>query len=455
MVWVTKVSDQVTPDAVVVVPGIMGSELVDAATGSVLWGLRRLRWYVRAWCSGDGLGLLRLTGDELDGHVGRVKARGLLKFPAFAPWLSGFEPYTALVTGLHKVVHDPRAVLEFGYDWRLAVPYNARLLAEAAVRHLEAWRRWSGRTDAKLVLVAHSMGGLLCQELTKISGAADDVRAVVTLGTPFDGAAKAAIILNSGRGAPLPRGRLRELAAGLPGVHDLLPRYRCVDEGNTVRRLTPADVARFGGSAELARAAFERVPVQLPGHRALIGVEQPTISSLKLVDGVVREQFHTFQVNPDGALRRAPDSSLSRVTGSGDGTVPRNSALPAFVSATPVAQQHGTLARTSEAISFVRDILLNAETDLGPRLGAGDIGLSVPDVVEPEEEWIARIDGADPHEVRCVVTDADTGAVVDRPPAHRRDGMVVAAVTLPSPGIYRIEVAGGGSPVGQLVMARE
>ncbi len=439
----------------VVVPGIMGSELVDAETGTLLWGLRRLGWYVRAWSSGDGLAPLRVTPDELEGRTGRVKATGLLRFPAFAPWLAGFEPYTPLVNGIRNATTDPGAVLEFAYDWRLPVDHNTRLLAEAASAHLTTWRARSGRTDAKLVFVAHSMGGLLCQGLSGISGITDETRTVITLGTPFDGAAKAAVILGSGRGTPLPRGKLRELAAGFPGVHDLLPTYRCVDEGDTVRRLTPADVARFGGSAELARAAFDRRAAPLPGHRALIGIGQPTISSLKLADGLVEHRSHTFRPDPEGGFQREADGSLLRVDGRGDGTVPRNSAVPRAIAATPVAQQHGTLARSREAIDFVRDILINTESDLGPRLGAGDIGLALPDVVTPDTEWTATISGAEPHEAQCTVTDAETGTVVDHPSLHRRDGEVAIAVTLPAPGVYRVAVSGGGSPVEQLVMARE
>jgi hypothetical protein len=65
------------------------------------------------------------------------------------------------------------------------------------------------------------MGGLLTRTLPNDL----DIRATVTLATPFDGAAKAALILNTGRGTPLllPRERLRAMAKTLPGLHDLLP----------------------------------------------------------------------------------------------------------------------------------------------------------------------------------------------------------------------------------------
>jgi hypothetical protein len=50
-------------DAVIIVPGIMGSELVDAASGRPLWGLADPRWYVDAWTSGESLRALALTDD--------------------------------------------------------------------------------------------------------------------------------------------------------------------------------------------------------------------------------------------------------------------------------------------------------------------------------------------------------------------------------------------------------
>jgi hypothetical protein len=99
----------VTHDAVVVVPGIMGSELVDA-DGRTLWGLRDLRWYVTAWTTGAGLRALRLTDEERAGHTGRVRPNGLLRFPAFMPVLAGLEPYTRLVTMVRDAVADPAAV---------------------------------------------------------------------------------------------------------------------------------------------------------------------------------------------------------------------------------------------------------------------------------------------------------------------------------------------------------
>ena len=190
---------------------------------------------------------LALTEDERTGRTGRVTATRLLRFPAFAPILRGIEPYTDLVSGLRRVVAHEDAIAEFPYDWRLSIEHDARELARTAEAHLARWRAHpKGSADAKLVLVAHSMGGLVARYFTAVLGGSSEVRTTITLGTPYYGAVKAAVILNSGRGAPvpLPSRRLRTLAATLPGVHDLLPSYRCVDEDTSVRRLTPGRCGR-------------------------------------------------------------------------------------------------------------------------------------------------------------------------------------------------------------------
>ncbi|GAB3901660.1 hypothetical protein GCM10029964_090790 [Kibdelosporangium lantanae] len=86
----------------------------------------------------------------------------------------------------------------------------------------------------------------------------------------------------------------------------------------------------------------------------------------------------------------------------------------------------------------------------------GDIGLVLPDIVTPGLPWSATITGVAPHEARCQITDAQTDQPVDHPILHRRHGQVMIISTLPAPGVYRVEVTGGGtSPVSQLVLAHD
>src|SRR5689334_7818801 len=119
-----------------IIPGIMGSTLTERETGRVLWGMGRALAYVARWHHRGGMSALRVDDDERAGRTGRVVASGLLRFPAWAPILGGFEPYTKLTATLRSVALDPAAVREFPYDWRLAVDHNARLLADAMDEHL-------------------------------------------------------------------------------------------------------------------------------------------------------------------------------------------------------------------------------------------------------------------------------------------------------------------------------
>jgi Lecithin:cholesterol acyltransferase len=342
----------------------MGSSL--ESESGVGWGLHRLGWYVKAWTRRESaLDELMLSKEERKGRYGRIRATGLLQRPAWAPFLQGIEPYGALLAGIRDVVVHQDAICSFPYDWRLPVAHNATLLERNARAHLAAWKahpeyqrfrdELPDSRPARLVIVAHSMGGLLTRTLPNDL----NIRATVTLATPFDGAAKAALILNTGRGTPLPlpRERLRTMAKTLPGLHDLLPTYRCLDDvdGDTEpARLPPELVEDIGGDRELATASFAwhaQVGAHRPaGHRPLIWIKQPTDSSLTLRSGVLAGHGYTFEPTIDG-LARDRHGILVRNLRDGDGTVPYNSALPgADGQMATLAQQHGPIAKSKESI---------------------------------------------------------------------------------------------------------
>jgi hypothetical protein len=455
----TAVNADVGCDAVIVVPGIMGTELVDTASGRVLWGMPQALGYAARWRHRGGLAALHVTDEERAGRSTRIRPGRLLRVAEWAPVLGGVEPYTDLVRDLRKNVAHPDAVREFGYDWRLSVDHNARLLAGAIEEHLAMWRSHPGNpggAGARVVLVAHSMGGLVCRAL----GAVAEVRATVTLGTPFHGAVKAAMILNSGRGAPVPlhRGLLRALAATLPGLHDLLPTYRCVETDDDVVHLTAADVAALGGDRELAEEAFARrarhEALALPGHRSVTGVAQPTEQTMRLRDGVVEAQRYGFRRHEDGELVRDRIGRPVRVDRAGDGTVYRYASHLPGIPEIAVAQQHGALARTGCVIDIVRAVVTGVGR-LDTVLGAGDVGLDVPD------EWTAgsplpiRVTGEpDPNRVACTVESPEDEPVA-RPDLYPApDGTLTGDVALP-PGLFRIRVGAGRDPVTQLVLVTD
>ncbi|MEU3657862.1 hypothetical protein AB0E67_34980 [Streptomyces sp. NPDC032161] len=446
-------TSEASRDAVMVLPGIMGSELVEAESGRVLWGLGDARWYARAWTTGTSLAGLRVTDEERQGRTGRIVATRLLRFPAFAPVLRGFEPYTPLVAGIRRVMAHADAVAEFPYDWRLPVELNAKRLAVAAEKHLHAWRAHpSGSRQARLVLVAHSMGGLVARYFTHVLGGGAEVRTVITLGTPYYGAVKAVQILSTGRGAPLPlpRRRLRDLATSLPGLYDLLPSYRCVDGGASARRLVASDIAGIGADSALATSALdarERLLAATAGPytRPLVGVEQRTAQSLTFRDGIAEGLYYVCEEGDDG--------TLNRVDRRGDGTVYRDSAWLGGAEPVHLPQTHGAISQTAETLAHVRAIL--TERRLGPPLGAAAVALEAPDVVAAGKPFDVAVDlQTDPAAVSLQVTSAQTTQVLGRPRLVQHDNTLTAQIAVPAPGLYRLAAkAGGFSPVTQLVLA--
>ncbi|UUU45152.1 lipase family alpha/beta hydrolase [Streptomyces sp. NBC_00162] len=463
----------ITQDAVVIVPGIMGSELYDTTRQKTIWGLSGVAWLLKAWTQPKGLEPLRLTEDELEGKTGRITATQLMRHSSWTPYLQGLEPYTSLINTVRDCVAHPAAIMQFPYDWRLPVATNGRLLADAARRHLTTWRQHDAhdaarrhRVDerpARLVFVAHSMGGLVTRAALDPAhdrDLAQDTRAVLTLGTPFYGAVKATAILNTGRGTPvpLPHRQLQSISATMPGLHDLLPQYTCLIDGDHIRHLTPQDVAAIGGNADLARDAADshrrQAHLALPAHRAVVGTQQSTLQSLTIHAGVVEAHHHGARQHTNGDFIRDPRGRLKFYDVKGDGTVYKESAAvgPAI---TPLPLQHGAVASDHIALKAVAEILRDDE-HLGPPQGTPGCGLDVPDLVEVGNPWTLTLSGVDSlGGVRCEVTDLSTGST-QRLRLGWGDGDIVARATAYTPGLYRVTVRTlDDLTVTQLVLAAE
>ena len=432
----------------VVVPGMMGSELMDQS-GKVCWGLKP-SVLALAWLT-EKVDILQVTDDDMAG-CGRLRPTRLLRVPGYMPFLGGLEPYTGLLRRVAETLADSRAVSEFPYDWRLSIEYNAPLLVRRCEEHLESWRavvraeRKADPAEVRLVVVAHSMGGLITRYATQQLGLSALLRQVITLGTPFYGAVKGVQMLATGEGAPLPHQAARRLALTCPGVFDLLPRYRSVVTTDGVRRLTVEDIAAIGGSAEMAADASQRwerlglADSDCSGtavrHLAVVGTEQPTLQSMALEAGEA-----TFL------------ESLAGVNHAGDSTVYRQAAAlgdqPAFV----LPQRHGSLAKTPEALAFVSDKLIGADTK--PPLGTRPIGADIPDMTVAGRPVTVRVTGhnMDPIGVSVKSTDIETGIPTTWHASTRVDGAVQYTHPGLPPGLYRIEVqAGGYSPVTDMVL---
>jgi pimeloyl-ACP methyl ester carboxylesterase len=291
-------------------------------------------------------------GDQ-DPHDG-VSATRLMTGLHLLPGLWAVDRYGRLVKGLkarftlNEVTADQSGnLLLFPYDWRLSNVVSAGMLAETASRELARWRKQTQNSDAKLILICHSMGGLIARWFLEVLGGREMTRQLVTIGTPYQGSVNALRWLVNG--PPVGLGplswKLTELVRSLPSIYQLLPAYPCLDFGDgVVRALVDATIPDLETDRLRAAAAFhgtiaEHVKKGGGGYHivAIKGHVQPTAQSALLRAG-----------------RIEPINTYKGVDHGGDGTVPRPSSHPpewdGDSSAVFAAQKHASLQNTESVL---------------------------------------------------------------------------------------------------------
>ena len=314
---------------VVVIPGIGGSELADAS-GTIVY---------RA-----GLGPLACVG--LDPSVldpnNELRPVGLIGPCSLICWqlitgydglLNGITKRLGLspgrvVTAGEDLVDRDAAVVAFPYDFRRSVEQIANDL-DRVVRERAQGRR--------VVLVAHSMGGLVAAWWWAFMSEGIDVDQIITLGTPFRGAAKALdVLVNGMRIGPfdVPQA-VTDTVRTWDSVFDLLPHYQVVD-GNDKHRypyelpsgMTSA-VAGFSGKALNAYQKNRCLHDALVNKVAESGRNPFTVyySQGHTTLGCASIDAHSNQLVVAKGNPRAIHASWD----GGDGTVPMFSTIPDIV----------------------------------------------------------------------------------------------------------------------------
>lgn len=322
---------------IIVLPGIGGSQLSRTVRGQ-----RVPVWDTTASAVGRLLvdpGRLSLR-DEPDllptGLISSARFAGFAVVPGYERLLGRLREFGVVDPG------DPAAPVPDADV--VAVPYDFRRSVIDAAEHLDGVvsARLAHLSDAekegKVVIVAHSMGGLVARAWAGLAGEQKRerwrwCRAIVTLGTPHRGAPKALDWLVNGPGRPgLRLPWASDLFREWPGMTELLPRYPAirdtrVADGQQGAALYPHQLDHPG--LGLARAAFDvheeirrawdAVPQVGPETVAAIGWSHPTLDA-SYWDG---ERLRVTKSAPDWL-----DLDPTRRTDAGDGTVPSVSALP-------------------------------------------------------------------------------------------------------------------------------
>ena len=441
-------------DVVIVVPGIMGSELIDAS-GQPVWSVSAGALANAVRTLGKSLRRLQLpagVGDNAPGDG--IRATALLNSLHVVPGLwSPITGYDGLLdflgsTRFNLVEAKPGNseiipnLIPFPYDWRLSNRFNGRLLAHVAVDALERWRTQAGMGEAKLVLICHSMGGLIARWFAEQEGGAELIRALITIGTPHRGALKALIHLVNGLEpgiGPL-RIPLTEFARSLPALYQMLPQYDCLDTDTGRIGLAQGHCPGLDPTMLADAVAFHKaiagsdvLPYVL--HK-VVGIRQPTPTTARLAGAQV-----------------VPSVDIDGQNQGGDGTVPRLSAEPVAGRGREVhaiADQHGELQGTRSLCDLVDGILSREEIIWQAAEPADGYGVEMAEVWSVGQELRLQVSGQSNRRL-LVTTKDEKGRLVTGPEPVSPDG-TVSLGRLPEGG-YRAVVS-SSSPGGPLPVTK-
>ncbi len=442
-------------DVIVFLPGITGSVL--QKDGKDVWKIGGGA-VLRALLSlGDNLDALMLREDsaDVDDLGDGVTAPSVMHDVHLIPGLWKIDGYTKMVRYVTETfdVEPGRNFFEFPYDWRRDNRVAARRLATRGRTWLADWREHSGAKDAKLILVGHSMGGVISRYFLECLDGWRDTRVLVTFGTPYRGAPKAVGALANGfkkKIGPISLD-LSELLRSFTSGYQLLPIYPCYDggDGNLVRLSETAVPNVDAEKTSAAKAFHDEIRAAVEAHtddeeyqrdryaiRPVIGIQQPTSQSIRL-DGDGVELLAAYGGDDQG----------------GDGTVPRVSAIPIELeheeNAMFASERHGSLQNEDGVLVQLKGVLSGLDLDFAafrgfvPTIG---LGLDLEDVYEIGEPLHVRVrpeeEPDDPLVAEAV--DVETGTATRVTLRAGDDGWHEAELGPLPEGVYRLTAFGTG-----------
>lgn len=356
-------------DLFVLIPGITGSVL--RKDGRDVWALSggALRSFV--FSGGGGLESLRLEGDDpdLDDLGDGVTAPEVILGVTLLPGLHKADSYKRLLDFLDASgLASSGSLVTFPYDWRRDNRVAARKLGRVVEGGLRRLRE-QGAANPRVVLIAHSMGGLVARYWLEVLGGWRQCRALITFGTPHRGSVKILDYLANGYKAMFVD--LTDVVRSCTSAYQLLPIYPAIETANGWERageaadlpnLDPAQAAAglaFHREIRAAQEANSRDPLYRSEGYALIpviGTGQPTLQSARLEAGRL-------------VSRDSVPPGFDSVLADGDGSVPRASAIPLELSSGRgsllfVAEKHGTLHANDDIQPQIRENVRQARIDL-------------------------------------------------------------------------------------------
>jgi len=400
---------------VVVVPGIGGSVL-ESPTGGPVYG-QGWRQVAQAIVDPGRL--------DLDEYPDLRPVDLLSSITVFPPFV--LHGYHGLIRQLCNTFADLRVdtcrpdrspdldadVVLFPYDFRRGIPDAAERLAKTV--HARLAPLAESAKVRRVVVVAHSMGGLVARYWLGPLGGARWCRALITVGTPHRGAPKALDWLVNGArvgGVRLPKAS--EVLRRWPSAYELLPRYPAVLDLATGSPHYPHDLVGVVDDSFRSRAK-RAYGVHLDIERAWTDLAEGDSGRRPEVVAMFARGHATLNRatvdNGRLTVTKADAEWLPNPGWHGDGTVPAISAIPIELDDQRSAWQatverHGPMATAPGIVDVLR-------TFSGQSMAAvrGDhpdrpwLGLDLDECVPTNEPMLvnAQLCGADPVPDRLAV----------------------------------------------------
>lgn len=446
-------------DVVILIPGIMGSVL--SKDGRDVWSLTGSSIADSIRTLGKNISTLTMSGDDpgVDDLRDGVTATSVIADVQIFPGLWKIDGYTRVSTYIMERFDAIRGknFFEFPYDWRRDNRVAARKLAKASHKWLNEWHKSSGNESARLILIAHSMGGLVSRHFLEFHGGWKDTRMLVTFGTPYRGSAKALNCLTNGISqniGPLTVFDFSSLVRSFTSTYQLLPTYKCYDDGQgTLSRVAEnkgipnVEQARAKAALQFHDDITKKVTenAKLQGYLSnryllhpIVGNYQPTIQSGKLVG---RKVQMSLSLGSDTRWR-------------GDGTVPEASARPietpeleATHRTVYSSEMHGSLQNSDPILTHLGGLLgevsQNSSVFRGPELG---VVLMLEDIFTIAEGITVRAQCEDPGaQLTATVVSCASSKEISSVALQAREGFREAQLKGLPEGAYRIRVSGGSN----------
>lgn len=369
-----------TTTPVIIVPGIMGTKLVDSSNSEVWPNLSSMLLSVDDSYL-DPLSLSN-TGEQ-SGET--ITADSIVRDTGGNDFFNGlFSSFSS-----NDFIED-EDIFEYPYDWRMDIESSALKLKEK----IEAIKAQRG--VEKVNLVAHSMGGLVTKKYIKDFGG-DSIDTFIDVGTPHTGAPKTFKILNYGDNLDasilfklfgLNSNKIKEISQNMPAVYQLLPSQKYFDNAdpnyyvwngvNGSNRMTFAQTGdylkaegRNNALVDRAKAFHEEIDNLNPSDYGvetynIVGCGTPTIGQFYILEGGEHPIYNIKMIN-------------------GDGTVPLKSAEALTASTTYYVKnaQHALMPSTSGVKELITHLVSTSTNlfDLSPysNLSNSSNGCTIPD----------------------------------------------------------------------------